>query len=381
MRRIVAYREWDAHLFQYTLCPGGNTSIVALPIPEHESLLRRLFRRHTGEKWVITQRLKGDGSQRAIYRLFDKSESSIIGVIGPNREENDAFLSFTRTFQALSLPVPEILCEDPEKRGYLLEDLGDETLFRRLHKHREALGGVFPREEVRPLYRRAVKWLVKFQLRAAEKLDFSKCYQGAEFDEEAWLRDQRYFLHYLVETLFGRDLPREELDGDLASLRLILSSIPRNAFLYRDFQSRNIMVTPRGLVFIDYQSGRRGAVSYDIASLLLDGRANLPPDFRRELLELHTRLIARESGQRAESLLLAFAPYALMRTLQALGAYGNLGIKQGKAHFLQSIPYGLENALDLLENDESLSALRTLRDVLAKIREEKRWEIYLEEEP
>jgi len=320
-------------------------------------------------------RLKGDASKRAIYRIRF-GDDSLIGIYGPDKAENTAFLGFSETFKQLDLPVPGVYAVDESGLAYLLEDLGDTTLFEYLEQQRNLNGGKFPYKELRPLYREAVAQLTRFQLLGADNIDYSLCYQHAEFNDEAWRFDHNYFVTCFVKSLLPDSVELYLIEIDLAQHRSLLKSANRSYFLYRDFQSRNIMVTSNGLHFIDYQSGRRGAVSYDIASLLYDGRANLPQEIRDELLELHINLIAGNSKLNINELRSDFTPYALMRVLQALGAYGNLGILQGKREYVKGIPFGLRNALYLINSDDRLTKLAALHDILNQIQSEKRWELY-----
>ncbi|MFC2170343.1 aminoglycoside phosphotransferase family protein [Calditrichota bacterium] len=332
---------------------------------EHAEVLESLFRTFTGQNSVSIVKLKGDASLRSIYRL-SAPKLSYIGIFGPNREENRAFLGFTKTFRDLNLPVPELCIQDEDGYHYLLEDLGDITLFKKLNQHREESNGAFPRKKITPLYYEAIKQLVRFQVMGADKLDYSLCYQSAEFDEQAWKTDQDYFVDSFARAIHPNFKDWNELSKDLHRHRRLLEPYPKDYFLYRDFQSRNIMVTDK-LRFIDYQSGRLGAVSYDIASILFDARADLPIDFRNELLELHISMVSEETGMSRDMLHEAFGPYALIRVLQALGAYGKLGIKQGKKDYLESIPYGIKNAISLIENDSRMLKFQALYDLLHEI--------------
>ncbi len=323
------------------------------------------------------ERLKGDASARTIYRIVDATHS-VIGIYGPVLAENRAFLSFTRTFTQLDLPVPEILIEDETGFCYLLEDLGNETLFDKLTRLRAERAGNFPIDQIRDNYRNAVETLVQFQIKSPSRIDRSLCYQGAEFDEAAWQRDHDYFLEKFIQILMPDSKNRFKLELEFATHRSLLAEFPRDAFLYRDFQSRNIMVTARGLVCIDYQSGRIGAPCYDIASLLFDARADLPPDFREELREIHFSLL-EQHGYPPAVLDASFAPYALLRVLQALGSYGNNGILKGHRQHLSAIPFGLRNALSIINSDTRLRKMTPLlSETIARIAELKPWTKFLE---
>lgn len=354
-------------------------------------ILTTLTNSFTGSSPDSITRLKGDASNRAIYRIR-YGQDTLIGVYGPDKAENAAFIGFGRTFAKLDIPVPEIYLTDDSGHAYLLKDLGDVTLFEHLNRQRDLHGGSFPYNELRPLYREAVAQLARFQLLGADSIDYSLCYQTREFNIEAWQFDHNYFITCFAKSLLPELTDLSHIESDLAHHRSLLKSADRSYFLYRDFQSRNIMLTDNGLHFIDFQSGRRGAASYDIASLLYDGRANLPQDFRNELLELHTKLLSSPPLQGRNGInsphppmrsrggtkggVSSFPPYALIRVLQALGTYGNLGIIQGKSEYLTAIPYGLKNALYLIDSDDRLKQLSTLSDLLSRIQDEKRWEKY-----
>ena len=336
-----------------------------------EAALCSAFENFIGGKPEVIAKLMGDASARSIYRL-SAGEIRAMGVFGPDLLENRAFLGFTRTFRRLNLPAPEIYWQAPDRRYYLLEDLGDITLFRKLVELR-AGGDDFPREAIAGDYREAVRWLAKFQMEAADEIDYNLCYQTAEFDNSAWEADQRYFLECFVKALLPGFKRSSGLEREFREHRKLLEKFPRCAFLYRDFQSRNIMVTPTGLRFIDYQAGRKGFPAYDIAALVYDARACLPQGFREELISLHAESVGSEIPGGKDSLLEAFNLFALLRILQALGSYGNNGILKGKKEYLASIPLGLCNALGLLSSDPRLKKFTLLYEILSRINTEKNW--------
>ncbi|MDP8206315.1 MAG: phosphotransferase [Candidatus Electryonea clarkiae] len=337
-----------------------------------QAVLEELSASSLGIRPTSILKLKGDASLRTIYRISG-GDRSIIGVYGPDLSENKAFIKFTRTFLKLDLPVPELFSVHDSGYYYLLEDLGDLTLFDHLLQLRDGTGLQFPRNEIACHYYEAVEQLVRFQVMGANEIDYSYCYQHDAFSEESWIFDHNYFIDCFAKVLLPGYQKWDIVENELAKHRKLLIPYPQKYFLYRDFQSRNIMVA-ENLKFIDYQSGRRGAVSYDIASLLYDARADLPGDFMHELLELHIEGICDNTEMTADELHSAFAPFALMRVLQALGAYGNLGILKGRSEYLESIPYGLRNCLALLHDDERLRKLESLSDLLYRIQEERAWE-------
>ncbi|MBZ0264646.1 phosphotransferase [bacterium] len=336
-----------------------------------EEGLKNLVVKYAGSEPKSLDRLKGDASTRSIYRIHLTGES-LVGVHGPNLDENRAFLSFTNTFYDHHLPVPKLYRVDDTEHFYLLEDLGDTTLFEHLNQERERVG-VFPEKEIFPYYQRVVRDLCLFQVYGAAYIDFSKCYQTIVFDRQAWEFDHNYFLTMFVDTMLPNLRYRARLVDELQLHCDILEPAPRDHFLYRDFQSRNIMVSGSDLKYLDYQSGRRGAVLYDIASLLYDSRANLPSSFRDKILDLYLSQITELTILERGMLEKYFAPYALLRILQAMGSYGNNGIRRGLKEHLHSIPFALQNALDLLSNSPTLHSLHALQDCLAQIQDDKNW--------
>ena len=329
------------------------------------------YREFCGEEPFHFIRIKGDASARRIYRISG-DDSSVIGVYGPDIAENRAFIGFTQTFRQLNLPVPELLYVNLTENCYLLEDLGDETLFSRLIRQRNQQPGHFS-EAIKQLYLEAVGRLCEFQIRGAEKIDYSLCYQTAEFNETAWKTDHDLFLDKYIRVLQYREYEKI-IENDLDAHREMLKRYPGELFLYRDFQSRNIMVTDKGLKFIDYQSGRKGHPAYDIASLAYDAKADLPDSFRMKLSEYHADMISSETKISRAEMLEAFPLYALLRVLQALGSYLRNAFAKGDAKFFESIPFGMKNVRELMENDQYLVKLTGLADFIYKIEEEKPWE-------
>ena len=353
-----------------------TANILAPPDESPETVLGHCFKDCWGFEPESVIRLKGDASLRTIYRL-QYADIRVIGIYGPNLAENMAFTGFTKTFLKLNLPVPSILYLHFSHKYYLLEDLGDETLFSKLSALRSQAGGVFPLEQIKQDYERAVDYLSDFQLLPADNIDYSLCYQTDAFSDEAWKSDHEYFLTSLADTLYPGYPGRAAVGEELANHRKLLRQYSGEYFLYRDFQSRNIMIKDGKLRFIDYQSGRRGYPSYDIASLLYDARADLPDEFRHELLKRHTVSTASRTGIGSEELAEAFPVYALMRILQALGSYGNNGIGKNNREYIEAIHFALRNIRNLMTEDPRLSKMTAVRDFFDRMEEEKPWLKYL----
>jgi len=287
--------------------------------------------------------VRADGSNRKIYRLSGAGATAI-GVLNEDAKENRAFIEFTKHFHKEGIPVPEIYGEAPSCTAYLEEDLGDTTLFQFLGKRRSASG--FP-EDVVTAYRDVVRWLPKIQIVAGKTLDYRWCYPRRSFDKQSMLWDLNYFKYYFL-TLGGIAFHEERLEEDFTVFADHLLSAERDFFLCRDFQSRNVMLRDGKPFFIDYQGGRRGALQYDLASLLCDAKADLPFDLRDELLELYLREAAKHAPVERVEFLKFFPGFKLIRIMQAMGAYGLRGFHEKKPLFLQSIPYAIRNIEHIL---------------------------------
>ena len=310
-------------------------------------VLKTLFEQHFHSPPTRVQPVQADlgGSGRKIVRLANE-EASAIGILYGVREENVAFLEFSKHFRRHGLPVPEIYAEDLDHGAYLEEDLGDTTLFEFLSKNRSG-------ENIAPAvietYRKAVAVLPRFQVEAARDLDYSVCYPCASFDRQSIAWDLNYFKYYFLR-LAGIPFSEHALENDFNRLTEFLLTAPSDYFLYRDFQSRNILLGNGDPFFVDYQGGRKGALQYDIASLLYDAKADLPPDLRQQLLDHYLDSLSRFIKLDREVFLRHYYAYVYVRIMQALGAYGFRGFFERRAHFLQSVPYALKNLRWLLHH-------------------------------
>ena len=324
-------------------------------------VLKRLFEQHYRLPAEDARPLQGQlgGSGRAIVRLTGGGFSAI-GIVHSVREENLAFLEFSRHFRRHGLPVPEIYAEDLSAGAYLEEDLGDTTLFEFLGLHRtgEAIA-----PEVMEAYRNVVAVLPRFQVEAGRDLNYKVCYPRSSFDRQSIAWDLNYFKYYFLR-LAGVPFNEQALEDDFSRLTKFLLNADRDYFLYRDFQSRNVMLRSGQPFFLDYQGGRKGALQYDIASLLFDGKADLPPRMRQELLDYYLECLGGHIKVDREAFMEHYYAYVYVRILQALGAYGFRGFYERKAHFLQSVPYALKNLCWLASHVKLPIALPALMEAL-----------------
>ncbi len=310
-------------------------------------VLEQLFAKHFHSPAKRVQPLQGrlGGSGRNIIRLAN-DRNTAIGILYGVREENVAFLEFSRTFRHHGLPVPQIYEEYLDRSAYLEEDLGDTTLYDFLSQNRN--GEEISLEAI-DIYRRVVAILPRFQVEMRNKVNYKVCYPRGSFDRQSIAWDLNYFKYYFLR-LAGIPFNEQALENDFARLTKFLLSADRNYFLYRDFQSRNVMLVEGSPYFLDYQGGRKGALQYDIASLLFDAKADLPPALRQELLDHYLDTLKTFLPLDREGFLHYYYAYVYVRVMQALGAYGFRGFYESKPVFLQSVPYALKNIRWLLHN-------------------------------
>lgn len=320
-------------------------------------VLKQLFEQYFRVPAERVQPLQGElgGSGRKIVRLAAGSATAV-GILYGVREENTAFLAFSRHFRRHGLPVPEIYAENLDQGAYLEEDLGDTTLFEFLSKNRK---GEVIAPRVVDAYRKVVEVLPRFQVEAGRDLNYDVCYPCASFDRQSIAWDLNYFKYYFLR-LAGIPFSEQALENDFGVLTEFLLTAPRDYFLYRDFQSRNVMLRDNQPFFVDYQGGRKGALQYDIASLLYDAKADLPPAVRQQLLEHYLDALATHIELDRAAFMRYYYGYVYVRIMQALGAYGFRGFYERRVHFLQSVPYALKNLRWLLHNAELPIGLPTL---------------------
>ncbi len=305
--------------------------------------LRLLFREKFGVDAETLVPVRAEGSNRRIYRLTGAGTSAI-GVLNEDAKENRAFIEFSKHFRKEGIPVPEFYAENNGATAYLEEDLGDTTLFQFLGKRRGPSG--FPKDVV-SAYQDVVRWLPKIQIVAGKTVDDRWCYPRKSFDRQSMLWDLNYFKYYFL-TLGGVPFHEEKLEEDFSVFADYLLAANRRYFLCRDFQSRNVMLKEGKPYFIDYQGGRRGALHYDIASLLYDAKADVPFELRDELLDLYIVEAGKHAKIDKAEFKKLFPGFVLIRIMQAMGAYGLRGFHEKKPLFLQSIPYAIRNIEHIL---------------------------------
>jgi UPF0042 nucleotide-binding protein len=321
--------------------------------------IRDLYRSWKGEDPLEVDVLPQSGSERRYFRLRGAG-TSVIGTYGANIRENETFHYFTQHFKERKLAVPQILAFSDDKQFYLQEDLGDVSLLNRLEK-----GGF--NDEVYNLFKKSLHALAELQIKGDERLDYARCLTNKEFGKEAIMADLLYFKYYFLDAL-RRPYDKQQLINDFEALSTYLTHTEYKFFMFRDFQSRNIMVDASNdsVHFIDYQGGMKGAPQYDVASMLWQARANLPDDWKSRLLEDYMDSFEQVSGHPLDRNVFRsqYNGYVLIRLLQVLGAYGFRGLFERKAQFLTSIPLALKNLKEFFDNQRLGITVPEFRRVL-----------------
>lgn len=306
--------------------------------------IRTLFHDTFGKFPENIVQLPLSGSNRKYYRLvLDKK--TFIAVKNEDIKENKAFIEFTNHFFSLGLNVPEVLATDLPNNVYLLQDLGDSTLLSYIEKDDD---GNLSAESLE-MYKKVLTQLPLFQINGGKTLDYSACYPRAAFDKQSMMWDLNYFKYYflkLAQVSFDEQL----LEDDFQSFSDFLLQADCSYFLYRDFQSRNVMIVDNEPYFIDYQGGRRGALQYDIASILFEAKTSLTASDRATLLSHYINELSKQIKINPEQFTNYFYGYVYIRMMQAMGAYGFRGLYEKKELFLQSIPKALEHLQWLRSN-------------------------------
>jgi len=296
-------------------------------------LISQGYRALFGQRDIEITPLPRSGSDRRYFRITG-GEKSIIGAYNANREENEAFIGFTHHFRSKSLPVPEIYGYIPEKFVYYLQDLGDDNLYTWLHKRSFAEG--FDNATM-ILYRSILDNLILFQTKGIDGLNLDLCYPHRSFDRQSMMWDMNYF-KYMFLKLVAAPFNERRLEHDFERLADYLLEPGQDYFLYRDFQTANVMVMGEEEPwFIDYQGGRKGAPQYDVASLLNDAKIEMQDNDRQELLDYYIERFCPVSGENKETFRGYYTGFSMIRLMQALGAFGFRGLYEQKPTFTESI--------------------------------------------
>jgi aminoglycoside/choline kinase family phosphotransferase len=341
--------------------------------------IQQLYKKWKGSDAASVDVLPQSGSERRYFRLHGNGES-VIGTYGANIKENESFIYFSQHFKQKNLPVADIFIVSEDRMFYLQEDFGDVSLIHRLES--EGYTG-----SIYNLFKKSLEELALLQIKGNDGLDYDRCLTNKEFGKQAIMADLLYFKYYFLDAL-RRPYDKQALIDDFEALSNYLTHTEYKYFMFRDFQSRNIMVNPslggglgevvvggdannssnkeEAVHFIDYQGGMKGAPQYDVASLLWQARANLPDEWKENLLVDYMNAFEKIIGQPIDRNIFRsqYNGYVLIRLLQVLGAYGFRGLFERKAHFLTSIPLALTNLKWFVNNQSVGIALPEFRKVL-----------------
>lgn len=307
--------------------------------------IKNLYRTYTGHEAEEVTELPSSGSNRRYFRLH--GPQTLIGVSGTSIEENRAFIYMADHFRQKGLHVPEVYAQSDDQSFYLQEDLGDTLLFDAIEKGRKS--SVFDESE-KTLLRQTITKLPEIQFMGSDGFDFSYCYPQEEFNQRSILWDLNYFKYCFLKAT-GMEFQENRLEDDFLKMSDVLLRNQSATFMYRDFQSRNVMIRDGQPWFIDFQGGRKGPVYYDVASFLWQAKAKYPEDLRQELLLDYIEALRKYMPVDEKYFLSQLRHFVLFRTLQVLGAYGFRGYFEKKPHFIQSVPFAIENLRQLLKQD------------------------------
>ncbi len=287
--------------------------------------------------------LPQSGSDRRYFRLHEQDGNTVIGTFGINKKENQTFLYFARHFKEKGLPVPCIYAINEDETSYLQEDIGEVSLLNILESEGYTL-------HVYQLFKESLHQLARLQVLGDQDLDYDQCLTNKEFGKQAIMADLLYFKFYFLDAL-RKPYDKQNLIDDFEALSNYLTHTEFKYFMFRDFQSRNIYLRDGGVCFIDFQGGMKGAPQYDVASIIWQAKANLPDDWKDNLLHDYMDSFETITGKELDRSIFQsqYNGYVLIRLLQVLGAYGFRGLFERKSHFLTSIPQALRNLKTFLE--------------------------------
>ncbi len=325
---------------------------------EHVTKLKLLFENWSGEKVTSFDDIPESGSYRKYYRIMGESKS-VIGAYSNDKRESKAFITITKNFSKKNLRVPSLYKEDIENNVYLVEDLGDINLSNFYNNESITI------ENKIEIYQKVIDNLIQLQLKGLTDLDLSVLYPRDSFDKQSIIWDLNYFKYYFLK-LTKVHFYEQDLEDDFNAFAKYLTSADCNYFLFRDFQSRNIMLVDKEPYFIDYQGGRKGALQYDIASLLFDANVNLT-GHRNDLLNYYIKKLSKQIKFNKDEFVEYFYGYSIIRLLQMLGAFGFRGKIEKKPHFEEAIPQAVENLEIILSRFEKANSFPTLTEALVEI--------------
>jgi len=332
-------------------------------VEDYRAPIENLIRKITNQKIKTVVPLALTASNRKYFRVDLTNDSTYIAVYNDSVRENEAFISYAKSLKDVKACVPKVYQVSEDKLWYLQDYLGDTTLFDFLTTEKSKLDFSKKRKK---LYKKIIKDLIKIQIEGYHTIDFNKGFPRPLFDEQSIKWDLNYFKYYFLK-LSGINFDEQLLEDDFSLLTKSLLETPETYFLYRDFQSRNIMIKDDKLFYIDFQGGRMGPLQYDLASLLFDAKAELEQDFRLEMLDYYYEQLPTAIHTHQPHFKEKFWSFALIRIMQAMGAYGFRGLFEKKQHFINSIPLALENLKLILKKINPAEEFKYLISILEQL--------------
>ena len=307
-------------------------------------IISKLYRQVTGQQHDNIELLTGSGSNRRYFRMT--GPRSLIAVCGESTAENRAFIYMARHFRNKGIPVPKVLAVSDDESCYIQEDLGDTLLFNAITNGRTT--GEFSDNE-KGLIRKSIARLPSIQFKGAEGMDFGMCYPLSDFNRRTVMWDLNYFKYCFLKAT-GISFNESTLEDDFEAMTDILLKASSDTFMYRDFQSRNVIIKDEEPYFIDFQGGRKGPIYYDVASFLWQAKANFNSELREEMIDTYISETSKFTDINPAEFRQTLHHFVVFRTMQVLGAYGFRGLLERKAHFIESIPYALNNLQTLFKH-------------------------------
>jgi len=332
-------------------------------VEDYQQEIKNLVSKVSNNKIDQILQLALTASNRKYYRVILENGESYIAVYNDIVKENEAFISFAKSLKEIGTKVPNVYQISDDKLWYLQDDLGHQTLFDFLNSNRHKNDFDSKRRQV---YQAIIKDLINIQVNSYQTIDFSIGFPRPSFDEQSINWDLNYFKYYFLK-FSGINFDEQLLENDFDFLTKKLLKVPNTYFLYRDFQSRNIMLFDESRYYIDFQGGRKGPLQYDLSSLLFDAKAELDQDFRKEMLVYYYDNLPEAIQKAQPQFKDTFWDFALIRIMQAMGAYGYRGLFEKKQHFIDSIPLALSNLKLILSELTNKDEIPYLFSILEKL--------------
>jgi aminoglycoside/choline kinase family phosphotransferase len=322
---------------------------------------KRFFENHFGEKSTEFVTLAQSGSARVNFRAENQNGKYII-TYNENTLENESFLYFSEVFSTLKLNTPKIYKISDDRKMYIQEYLGNDTLSEIIFKEGQS-------ENVESLVKETLEKLFQLQIQTQDQIDYTQTFEYESYDDLPVMHDLYYFKNFVADVL-ELEYHKSSLLKEFKKLVNLIENLEPKGLMIRDFQARNIMVNELNEVsFIDYQSAMRGPLMYDVISFLFQAKANFPEEFKNRMLEFYLQQLENKEIQ--SQLKDSVKPIQLMRFLQVLGAYGFRGLIQRKQHFIASIDKGIENITAFSENWEDMKNYPELKKVIGQLNSDK----------